>query len=129
MGRLDVRREAFARQGTHLNVLGTTLRIAGSPGKAVYEMGAEGLVHLATDDRTGDQYRIKCFWEPDDQRRIRSETCRFRTRQLASRTGTIQQTPCRSPRGRAFQGPFHSRTPYAICTDHEERPGHKLEEP
>jgi hypothetical protein len=73
MTKLDVRREAFARQGTHLNVLGRTLRIAGSPGKAVFEMGAEGLVHLATDDRTGDQYRIKCFWEPDDQRRNRSE--------------------------------------------------------
>jgi hypothetical protein len=42
MTKLDVRREAFARQGTQLSVLGRTLRIAGSPGKAVFEMGAEG---------------------------------------------------------------------------------------
>jgi len=73
MTKLDVRREAVARQGTQLNVLGRILRIAGSPGKAVFEMGAEGLVQLATDDISGDQYRIKCFWEPDEQRLNRTE--------------------------------------------------------
>jgi serine/threonine protein kinase len=73
MARKDVNLEALARQGSRIKFDGRKLRIAGDSHGAVYESGSEGLVHLATDEKTGEEYRIKCFWEPDDERRQRSE--------------------------------------------------------
>jgi serine/threonine protein kinase len=73
MGKMQVRQEARALQGTDLQCNGRTLHIAGGSSQAQFEMGSEGVVHLATDESTGEKVRIKCFWEPDDRRRRRSE--------------------------------------------------------
>src|SRR5438445_11570321 len=74
MGRMQLKQEARALQGTNLQFNGRSLHIAGGSSQAQFEMGSEGLVHLATDESSGEKFRIKCYWEPDDRRRGRSET-------------------------------------------------------
>jgi serine/threonine protein kinase len=73
MGKMQVRQEARALQGKSLQFNSRSLHIAGGSSQAEFEMGSEGLVHLATDETSGERFRIKCFWEPDEGRRRRSE--------------------------------------------------------
>jgi hypothetical protein len=73
MGKMQVRQEARALQGKNVPFNSRSLHIAGGPSQAEFEMGSEGLVHLATDESSGEKFRIKCFWEPHDQRRQRSK--------------------------------------------------------
>lgn len=73
MGKMQVRQEARALQGTSIQCNDRTLHISGGSSQAEFEMGSEGLVHLAKDESTGEKVRIKCFWEPDERRRRRSE--------------------------------------------------------
>jgi len=72
MGKMQLRQEALHLQGTTVGCDGRTLRISGGSSQAEFESGSEGLVHLATDESTGEKFRIKCFWEPDERRRSRS---------------------------------------------------------
>lgn len=73
MGSMQLKKEALGRQGTRLQCDGRTLRISGGPSAAEFESGREGLVHLATDESTGEKFRIKCFFDPHATRRQRSE--------------------------------------------------------
>jgi hypothetical protein len=73
MGKMQVRQEARALQGTNIQCADRTLHISGGSSQAVFESGSEGLVHLATDESTGEKFRIKCFWDPDERRKRRSE--------------------------------------------------------
>lgn len=70
MGKTEVQREATTRQGTTIQ---GRFRISGSKDRAVFEPGGEGLVQLAFDLESQKKCRIKCFWEPDANRRKRSE--------------------------------------------------------
>src|SRR5437879_4538244 len=72
MSKKDVNLEALARQGSTINVNGWKLRVHGDRSRAVYEMGSEGLVHLAVDEKHDTRYRIKCFWDPTPERLRRS---------------------------------------------------------
>lgn len=65
--------EAVARQGGIVHSRGRRFRIEGTPDGAVFKMGSEGLVHVATDLSTNISCRIKCFWEPTELRLKRSE--------------------------------------------------------
>src|ERR1035438_4985613 len=65
--------EAVGRQGTDVRCQGRTFRIEGTADGAVFKMGGEGLVQLATDLSTNNSCRIKCFWEPTTLRRKRSD--------------------------------------------------------
>jgi serine/threonine protein kinase len=65
-----LREEAVIRQGS--TVLNRFV-LAGDPDRAYFESGSEGLVQLATDLQTNQLCRIKCFWEPDQERHRRSE--------------------------------------------------------
>lgn len=73
MGKMQVRQEARALQGKSVQCDGRKLHISGGSSAAEFEMGSEGLVHLAIDESTSEKFRIKCFWEPDERRRQRSE--------------------------------------------------------
>ena len=73
MARMQVRQEARTLQGTSLRCGNRTLRISGGSSQAEFEMGSEGLVHLATDEHTHEKFRIKCFWEPHERRQQRSQ--------------------------------------------------------
>jgi serine/threonine protein kinase len=73
MGKMQLRKEALQLQGTDIQCDNRTLHISGGSSQAEFESGSEGLVHLATDKDTGEKFRIKCFWEPHDLRRRRSE--------------------------------------------------------
>lgn len=73
MSKLQMRKEAITRQGANVEFGSRKLRIAGGSSQAEFEMGSEGLVHLATDENDGERFRIKCFWDPHSQRRQRSE--------------------------------------------------------
>jgi hypothetical protein len=70
--RIEIRKEAIARQGSTLKQRRTRYFIEGDKKKAKFQMGEEGLVHYAVDQGSGTKYRIKCFWEPDDGRLARS---------------------------------------------------------
>jgi hypothetical protein len=72
MGKMQLRQEALHLQGTDVQCDDRTLHISGGPSQAEFESGSEGLVHLATDENTGEKFRIKCFWEPHELRRRRS---------------------------------------------------------
>jgi hypothetical protein len=73
MNRMQLKQEARARQGTDLTFAGRSLHIPGSPAQVEFETGSEGLVHLAIDEATGEKFRIKCFWDPHQRRRERSQ--------------------------------------------------------
>ncbi len=73
MGKMQLRQEARALQGKIIQFGRRSLQVAGDSARAEFESGSEGLVHLAIDKSTGEKFRIKCFWEPDDVRRRRSE--------------------------------------------------------
>jgi hypothetical protein len=73
MGKMQLRQEALRRQGTTLQCNGRTLRISGGSSQAEFESGSEGLVQLATDENTCEKFRIKCFWDPHERRRRRSD--------------------------------------------------------
>jgi hypothetical protein len=73
MGKMQLRQEARGLQGKSIGFGDRSLKIAGGSSRAEFESGSEGLVHLATDERSGESFRIKCFWEPDEMRRRRSE--------------------------------------------------------
>lgn len=68
----QIRREALARQGTTVQCGNRRYFVPGSSDHADFEMGAEGLVQLAIDVETQVAYRIKCFWNPTQQRLQRS---------------------------------------------------------
>jgi len=70
---MQVRQEARALQGSNIRCNDRTLHISGGSSRAEFESGSEGLVHVATDESTGEKFRIKCFWEPDERRKRRSE--------------------------------------------------------
>jgi serine/threonine protein kinase len=70
--RIDIRREAMARQGSVVKHGLRRYLIEGDSRSARFQMGEEGLVHYAIEPRTGIRIRIKCFWEPDDDRMERS---------------------------------------------------------
>ncbi|MGE5341796.1 MAG: protein kinase domain-containing protein [Candidatus Omnitrophota bacterium] len=72
MSEAEVRREAVARQGSRIVSSGQKYLIQGTKNRAEFEQGGEGLVHLATNEDTGIQYRIKCFWDPNEVRKQRS---------------------------------------------------------
>jgi len=74
MSKKDVNLDALARQGSTINVNGWKLRVQGDRSRAVYEMGSEGLVHLAIDEKHDTRYRIKCFWDPTPERLRRSKS-------------------------------------------------------
>jgi hypothetical protein len=82
MGKLEIRREAIERQGTIVKSHGRVFKIVGDQRGANFDSGSEGLVHFAVDQRTNTDYRIKCFWEPGDDRYRRSEV--LVQRQLAN---------------------------------------------
>ena len=73
MNKMQLRQEARALQGKTIEFENRSLHIAGESSRAEFESGSEGIVHLATDERSGENFRIKCFWEPDDIRRRRSD--------------------------------------------------------
>ena len=73
MSKVQLRKEARALQGTSIQLNGRGLRIAGDSSCAQFESGGEGIVLLATDESTGQKLRVKCFWNPDDIRRRRSD--------------------------------------------------------
>lgn len=73
MPKPELLREAVERQGTVVRCQGRSFRVDGTSDRAVFKMGGEGLVHLATDLSTNNSCRIKCFWEPSALRRKRSE--------------------------------------------------------
>jgi hypothetical protein len=103
-------REAMARQGTTLQFEGRGLRLTGGAAAAEFEAGREGLVHLAADETTGRQFRIKCFFEPDERRRRRSE------RLVNSRLADMNKSQADPLGGAAFRllpelGPS---TPFAL---------------
>lgn len=84
MNKVQLRKEARSLQGTTVKLDDRSLKIAGDPSRAEFESGGEGIVHLATDESTQQQFRIKSFWEPDDIRRRRSEyLVRFKLADLA----------------------------------------------
>jgi hypothetical protein len=75
--RIEIRKEAIARQGTIINgrlAKGRRAQyfIEGDQQRAKFQMGEEGLVHWAVEKRSGAKHRIKFFWEPDDIRFARS---------------------------------------------------------
>jgi len=70
---MQVNREALERQGTDVQCDDRIFHIPGDRKRALFESGSEGVVHLATDLSTGKKVRIKCFIEPHDHRRRRSE--------------------------------------------------------
>jgi hypothetical protein len=72
MSKMQVRQEARALQGSDIRCNNRTLHISGGSSRAEFESGSEGLVHVATDESTGEKFRIKCFWEPDERRKRRS---------------------------------------------------------
>src|ERR1700739_433125 len=69
----NLMREAMSRQGTKISVNGTKYLFAGQPDKVSFAQGGEGLVQLATNQSTGVEYRIKCFWDPNSLRKQRCE--------------------------------------------------------
>jgi hypothetical protein len=69
----DLMREALTRQGRTISCNGRTVQISGGSSHAEFESGSEGVVHLATEINSGEKYRIKCFYNPDELRRRRSE--------------------------------------------------------
>ena len=69
----NLMREAMSRQGTKISVNGTKYLFAGQPDKVAFAQGGEGLVQLATNQSTGVEYRIKCFWDPNSLRKQRCE--------------------------------------------------------
>jgi hypothetical protein len=73
MNKMQLKKEARALQGKTIELENRTLKVAGQSAQAEFEMGSEGLVHLATDERSGKSFRIKCFWEPDEVRQRRSQ--------------------------------------------------------
>ena len=74
MGKMEIRREAIERQGSHIVCGGRRFYISGDKKSCSFESGGEGLVHLAIDESTNTHCRIKCFWEPTAIRRQRSQT-------------------------------------------------------
>ena len=70
--RIEIRKEAIARQGTLLKGRRERYFIEGDQKRAKFQMGEEGLVHWAVGQRSGAKHRIKFFWEPDDTRLARS---------------------------------------------------------
>ena len=81
------REEALARQGTIVKGRRGEYFIEGDHKAVKYQEGAEGLVHWAVEQRTGARYRIKVFWEPDDNRLARSR--HLVTQRLANQTKSI----------------------------------------
>jgi hypothetical protein len=73
MSQAELRREALKRQGSQIAMNGRILQVSGGSSVAEFLFGREGLVQLAIDKETGQKYRIKCFWEPDERRLRRSE--------------------------------------------------------
>jgi hypothetical protein len=110
MGKMQLRQEARALQGKSIAFGDRSLKIAGESSRAEFESGSEGLVHLATDERSGESFRIKCFWEPDDMRRRRSEYL-----------VALQLVELNKPRADALGGapfgmlpPLGASTPFAV---------------
>jgi len=82
--RMAIKREAMERQGTVINCRRRRYLIEGDGERARFQMGEEGLVHYAQEQKTGQMYRIKCFWEPDD---IRLERSRYLVGQKLANLG------------------------------------------
>ena len=72
MSKFNVQNEARERQGTTLSFGGNRYQFLGTPSSVEFRQGAEGLVQPVVDPRTGKRYRVKCFFDPSDQRRLRS---------------------------------------------------------
>jgi|HubBroStandDraft_1064217.scaffolds.fasta_scaffold61611_2 hypothetical protein len=71
-----IREEGLARQGKTVE-WGDGPRkrkcvVEGDSERVRFEQGSEGLVHLITDVETGKKWRLKCFWEPHEERHRRS---------------------------------------------------------
>jgi serine/threonine protein kinase len=67
-----LRREALARQGTIVSVRGRRYKFLGNQAKAEFEEGGEGLVQPVREEQGYSRYRVKCFWEPNNNRKYRS---------------------------------------------------------
>jgi serine/threonine protein kinase len=110
MGRAGLLPEAAARQGRVVRSQGRDFLIEGTPNQAVFKMGSEGLVHVATDLSNNALCRIKCFWEPTDDRRSRSEAL------VRLRLANLQKTVADALGGAPYElldslGPH---TPFAV---------------
>src|SRR5690348_12797434 len=110
MNKMQLKQEARARQGTDVMFAGRSLHIPGSSSQVEFETGSEGLVHLAIDEETGEKFRIKCFWEPNERRKQRSE--RLTNWRLADRNKAKADALGGAPFAMVFElGPL---TPFAI---------------
>jgi hypothetical protein len=71
-----IREEGLARQGTTVEwddgPRKRMCKVEGDSERVSFEQGSEGLVHLMTDLETGKKWRLKCFWEPYEERHRRS---------------------------------------------------------
>jgi len=69
----ELMQEARARQGKTLTASnGRNYRFAGSTSQVAFRKGGEGLVQFAVDMNSGTECCVKCFWDPNVERRKRS---------------------------------------------------------
>ena len=110
MGKLEIRQAALKRQGTVVNASGRAFRIHGDQRQANFDSGSEGLVHFSTDVQTGSDFRIKCFWEPTDDRLRRSQI--LVKRQLSNGAKTMADALGGAPL--QLLGRLGPETPFAV---------------
>ncbi len=73
MAKHEVMIEAPSHQGSIVVCGQRSFKIAGTPNRAAFKHGSEGLVYSAMALHTQSPCRIKCFFLPTESRRMRSE--------------------------------------------------------